>query len=154
MNATIGPLLLAVGRRLRLAWALATGQLFAPLLGLLLLLLVLMARLRPWTWPEPTALVLGAVAAPVLVAAALLLRVSPAVAARAADRGLETGDAFSTALELDSGRLPDGPLAERVQARAAMLASGRRAADAVRLRLGRDGWRSRECLSCSPPDWR
>src|SRR5688572_21100312 len=74
-------------------------------------------------------------ALPTLVATAVLLRVSPAVAARAADRGLETGDAFTTALELESGRLPDGPLAERVQARAAALASGRRAADAIRLRL-------------------
>ncbi|HZI38099.1 MAG TPA: hypothetical protein VFF24_07315, partial [Acidimicrobiia bacterium] len=135
MNAGFGPLLLAVRRRLRLAWALATGQLFAPLLAVLLVLLVVVARLRPWTWPEPVALVLGAIALPALVAAALLLRVSPVVAARAADRGLETGDAFSTALELDSGRLPDGPLADRVRARAALLASGRRAADAVRLRF-------------------
>src|SRR5688500_12873791 len=100
MNAGFGPLLLAVRRRLRLAWALATGQLFAPLLAVLLVLLVVVARLRPWTWPEPVALVLGAIALPALVAAALLLRVSPVVAARAADRGLETGDAFSTALEL------------------------------------------------------
>ena len=88
MNATVGPLLAAVRRRLRLAWALATGQLFAPLIGLLLLLLVLVARLRPWTWPEPAALMLGAVAAPALLAAALLLRVPVTVAARAADRGL------------------------------------------------------------------
>lgn len=131
----VSRLLVAVRRRLRVAWAVATGQLFAPVLGILLIVLVLMARLRPWTWPEPMALVLGVVAVPVLVGAALLVRVPLPVAARAADRGLDTGDAFTTVLELDAGRLPDGPLSERVRGRAAALASGRRAADAVRLRL-------------------
>ncbi|HEX6382740.1 MAG TPA: hypothetical protein VF180_15970, partial [Acidimicrobiia bacterium] len=69
MNSAVGALLGAVRRRLRLAWALATGQLLAPLIGILLLLLVFLARLRPWTWPEPAALVLGAAALPILVAA-------------------------------------------------------------------------------------
>jgi hypothetical protein len=57
------------------------------------------------------------------------------VAARAADKELDTRDAFATAVELSSGRLPDGPLTAAAQRRAATLAAGRKAAEAVRLRM-------------------
>ncbi|MGH9002121.1 MAG: hypothetical protein ACRDYV_03230, partial [Acidimicrobiia bacterium] len=84
-------LLAAVRRRLRLAWTVATGQLFAPLLAGAVLVLVLLGRFRPWAWPEPAAAAFFALALLALVATGIGLRVSPAAAARAADRGLETG---------------------------------------------------------------
>src|SRR5207253_459461 len=107
----------------------------APAIAATVLAFVLVGRVRPWAWPEQAALLLVAAAVPVLAVAGVARRVPPGVAARAADRGLETGDAFATALELDAGRLPDGPLADRVRRRAAALAAGRRAGDAVRFRL-------------------
>ena len=58
------------------------------------------------------------------------------VAARAADRGLGTGDVFATALEVEGGRAA-GPFGERVRARASDLAAGRRPSEAVPVRLER-----------------
>ncbi len=128
-------LLTAVRRRLRLAWTVATGQLVAPVLAGTALVLVVVGRLQPWAWPEPAAVACFALALVALVVTGVVLRISPSMTARAADRGLETGDAFATALELEAGRLPDGPLAERVRTRATALATGRKAADAVRVHL-------------------
>ncbi|MGH9036404.1 MAG: hypothetical protein ACRD0O_11625, partial [Acidimicrobiia bacterium] len=88
-------LLAAVRRRLRLAWTVATGQLVAPLLAGAVLALVLIGRYRPWAWPEPAAVAFFLLALVALVVAGVALRVSPGVTARAADRGLQTGDAFA-----------------------------------------------------------
>jgi hypothetical protein len=114
----------------------ATAELLAPVIAGVALLLVLVGRIRPWTWPEPGAVLVTAAAVAGLALATVLLRVPDAVAARAADRGLATGDAFFTALELDA-RGANGPFAERVQVRAGRLAAGARAADAVPVRLHR-----------------
>lgn len=127
-------LLYAVRRRLRLAWALATVQLVAPAVAAAALVLVLIGRVRPWSWPEPAAVAVAGAAMLTVVAAALAVRVPITVAARAADRGLATGDAFATALELER-RHPPSPLADHVKARAVDLAAGRSASDAVPLRL-------------------
>ncbi len=95
-------LLAAVRRRLRLAWAVATAELVAPLVAGVALVLVIVGRFRPWSWPEPAALGVAGASVALLVLAVLALRVPLTVAARAADRGLSTGDAFFTALELDT----------------------------------------------------
>lgn len=133
MNA-LATLLAAVARRLRLAWAVATGQLWLPVFGGIAVALVAVGFLRPWGWPEPAALVLAVVAAVGLVVRGATLRVPRRVAARAADRGLGTKDVFATALEVDGDGL--GPW---VQDRAERLASGVAAAKAVPLRWS---WRS------------
>jgi hypothetical protein len=132
-------LLAGVRRRLRLAWAVATAELLGPVVAAVALVLVLVGRARPWTWPEPGALAVGAVSAAGLLVTTVLLRVPETVAARAADRGLATGDAFFTALELDA-RSNDGPFAERVRARARDLAAGHRPADAVPVRPSGGRW--------------
>ncbi|HEX2118320.1 MAG TPA: hypothetical protein VHF91_03985, partial [Acidimicrobiales bacterium] len=133
MNA----LLTGVRRRLRLAWGVATAEVVAPLLAGVALLLVLVGRFRPWSWPEPAALVLSGAAAVCLGLAVVALRIPMTVAARAADRGLATGDAFFTALELDARGTVDGPFPQRVRDRAARLAIGSRPVDAVPVRFHR-----------------
>lgn len=123
-------LLVAVRRRLRWAWALATAQWMAPVVALAALAVVAAGWLRPWAWPEPAALVLAGLALVGVVVGALVVRIPLLLAARAADRGLGTRDAFVASLELadEQGLFP-----ERVRRRAAALASGVRAKDAVPL---------------------
>ncbi|HVF13558.1 MAG TPA: hypothetical protein VM942_03105, partial [Acidimicrobiales bacterium] len=140
-------LLSGVRRRLRLAWGVATAQWLAPAVVGAALALVLAGRMRPWAWPEATAVGLVAVAAVGLVIASLVVKVPMLVAARAADRGLGTGDVFATALEMETreaagglgaGAGSDGgPFGERVRARAADLAAGRRPSEAVPVRIDR-----------------
>jgi hypothetical protein len=120
----------AVRRRLRLAWAVATGQLVVPAALGAAVLLTVAGRLRPIGWADPAALAAVCTAVVGLAAAALSRRVPLSVAARAADRGLGTHDAFATALEVGGG-----PLADRVHERAGSLARGRTAREAVRLQL-------------------
>ncbi len=128
-------LLAGVRRRLRLAWAVATAELMAPVVAGLALLLVLVGRVRPWSWAEPAALGVALAGVLGLAGAVVALRVPVTVAARAADRGLATGDAFFTALELDRRGASGGPFPERVRVRAARLAAGHRPAEAVPVRL-------------------
>src|SRR5690606_39072958 len=75
-------------------------------------------------------LVLAGLALVGVVVGALVVRIPLLLAARAADRGLGTRDAFVASLELADER---GLLPERVRRRAAELASGVRAKDAVPL---------------------
>ena len=58
MNTTLTPLFRAVRRRLRVAWALTTLQLIAPLVAFGALGLVLAGRFFDLAWAEPAALVL------------------------------------------------------------------------------------------------
>src|ERR687898_367288 len=90
------------------------------------LALVLAGRMRPWAWPERAALVMVGLVVLGVALLALVVRIPPLLAARAADRGLRTGDAFAAALELAE---TPGVLPERVRGRAAALASGTRARD-------------------------
>ncbi|MBN2623518.1 MAG: hypothetical protein JXA83_09125 [Acidimicrobiales bacterium] len=123
-------LLVAVRRRLRWTWAAATLQWAGPAVALVALGLVALGRLRPWTWPEPGAIVLAVAAVAVVAAVALVMRVPDVVAARSADRGLDTHDALAAALAV--GDEP-GELADRVRARAEHVAGGVSARHAVPL---------------------
>lgn len=121
----------AVRRRLRLAWAVATGQLLAPAALGGAVLLTAAGRIRPIGWADLAALAAVGAALVALLAVALVRPVPLSVAARAADRGLGSHDVFATALELGVA----GPLPDRVRERAGSLASGQAARDAVRLHL-------------------
>jgi hypothetical protein len=134
MNATapeVQHLLVAVRRRLRLGWVLATTYWAAPAVAALALALVVIGRFRPWAWPERAALGVAAAAVLAVVVAALVQRISLRRAALAADRGLNTRDAFSTVLETDIAAEPFGP---RIAARAGELARVHRGREAVALR--------------------
>ncbi|MEQ1702805.1 MAG: hypothetical protein ABMA25_22070, partial [Ilumatobacteraceae bacterium] len=132
MNRHLTPLFRSVRRRLRVAWALTTLQLFAPIVALGALALVLAARFFDLPWAEPAALVLvGAAVVGVLVYAAVC-KVPDMIVARAADRGLQTRDAFATSLELEGS---DGEFAQRVRHRAAELADVAAPKEAVHYRL-------------------
>ncbi len=120
-------LLTGVRRRLRLTWALATVQQIGPVLAAVALAFVVLGRMRPWGWPEPAAAALGFAVLAAVTLRALTLPIPLSVAARAADRGLQTLDTFATALELRD----QPPFGARVAARADTLAAGRRPADVV-----------------------
>jgi hypothetical protein len=62
-------LLAAVRRRLRLAWGVATAELVAPVVAGVALMLVVVGRFRPWSWPEPAALAVAGASVPLAVAA-------------------------------------------------------------------------------------
>ena len=127
----LGELLRAVRRRLRLAWALDTVQLLAPVVAVSGVVLVGLSWIIPWSVPGERIALGVAVGVPVLVIAlSLVLRLPDRIVARAADRGLRTKDAFSTALEIPVGAAPFG---DRVAARAVRLAGASRARDAVAL---------------------
>ena len=136
MNRALRPLLLSVRRRLRVAWAVATAQLLAPVVAAIALLLVLLGRLTDLPWAEPAALWLAVGAALAVALYALLRPVGDPVVARAADRGLRTGDAFATSLELDgaAGDSVDDEFRRRVHERAGRLAEHADPAAAVRYR--------------------
>ncbi|MGH9136549.1 MAG: hypothetical protein ACRD0G_05810, partial [Acidimicrobiales bacterium] len=132
-------LLARVRRRLRLAWGSATAQVLLPVVAGVVLLLVVVGRLRPWAWPEPAALAVGLAALVGVPVVALVMRVPDLVAARAADRGLRTKDAFATALALQSRGLDADGFGPPVRERAERLARGATAKQAVPLRWQR--WR-------------
>ena len=131
----LGPLLRAVRRRLRLAWALDTVQLLAPVIAVVALVLVGSAWITPLStfgsFPgDRIALILAVAALITVVVLALVLRLPDRIVARAADRGLRTKDAFSTALEIPADIVPFG---ERIRERAVQLAGGGNARQAVAL---------------------
>lgn len=127
----LGVLLRAIRRRLRLAWALDTVQLLAPVVAVTALVLVGLSWITPWSVPgERVALVIAIAAVVLVVVFALALRLPDRIVARAADRGLRTKDAFSTALEIPADIVPFG---DKIRERAVRLASGSRARDAVTL---------------------
>ena len=132
MNRSLTPLFRAVRRRLRVAWALTTLQLVAPLVALAALTLVVVARYFNLPWAELAAVWLTVGSAVMIVAYAVVCRVPDILVARAADRGLRTRDAFATSVELD-GR--DDDFADRVHARARELAAVSAPSEAVRFRL-------------------
>ncbi|MEQ1788131.1 MAG: hypothetical protein ABL966_13840, partial [Acidimicrobiales bacterium] len=120
MSGPLASFLVALRRRLRGTWVVATLEWVAPALGAGALALVLAGRRTPEVWPEPMAL--GIVGAVIIVVgvAGLLLRVPDATVARAADRQLATKDALATALEVPA----ESEWGERVHRRAATLVAG------------------------------
>ncbi len=132
MSPRVSGLLVAVRRRLRVAWASETVQLAAPWLAGAALVLVIAARYLPWTWPEPAALVAPFAAIVAIVVWGAVQRVPQMVVARATDRGLQTKDAFASALEFSP---PSDDFTSRIHARADHLAAGARAGEAVPLHL-------------------
>jgi hypothetical protein len=132
MNPSLTPLFRAIRRRLRVAWALTTLQLSAPLVALGALALVLAGRFFDIAWAEPAALLLVAAVVAVVTGYALVCRVPDLLVARAADRGLRTRDAFATSLEL-AGH--DDDFADRVRHRAQELAGVAEPKEAVHYRL-------------------
>lgn len=128
-------LLRSVRRRLRVAWAAETLQLAAPLTAVGALALVLLGRFAEWaSWAEPVAVGLAVVSVLVIVGTALAVRIDDRLAARAADNGLHTHDAFASALELGDVDPEFGP---RIVARADHLAASATATDAVPYRFHR-----------------
>ena len=112
-------LLRRVRRRLRTAWALETLQLVAPIVAVAALLLVAIGWFTPWWWTEPAAIGLAAVTVLAVGGYAVFARISDRTAARAADTGLATRDAFATALEIAED---DEPFGTRVRQRAVAIA--------------------------------
>ena len=129
MTPAVNALLDRIRRRLRLAWMVATAELVAPVAALAALVFVMVGWLRPWAWPEPAALAVAAIAVLAVVVGAMTLRITPKMAARAADSGLGTKDAFSSVLQFDS----HDRFGERIVERARAFASTAQPSDAVSL---------------------
>ncbi len=138
-KGSVADLLGPVRRRLRVSWALATLQILAPFVALAALLLVVVGRLFDVPWAEPAALLCTAGVALAVVVCAAIRHVPTLLVARAADRGLDTRDAFATSLELSSlassADAADDDFCQRVHARAEELAHASTASSAVRYRL-------------------
>ena len=124
-------------RRLRLVWAWATTAWVAPVVATVVVATVAVGWLLPWGWPEPAAFgVLGVVLSLVGVGAAVQ-RLPSAAVARAADRGLATGDSFAAALQF---RGSGGPFAEAIEQRAEAVATGADPAQAAPFRSYQRRW--------------
>ncbi|MEQ1872450.1 MAG: hypothetical protein ABL953_01885 [Ilumatobacteraceae bacterium] len=136
MNKTVTPLLDAVRRRLRLAWAVATLQVVAPMVAVAALAFVVAGRMFDLPYSDVAALWMVAGVVVLIGGYAMFCKVPEMLVARAADRGLATRDAFATSLELGDGS--DDDFAQRVQVRAAELAAVSTPKAAVPLR-----WRRR-----------
>lgn len=109
-----------MARRLRLVWAWATAAWLAPATAAIALVLVAVGWLVPWTWPEPAAIGVALAVVAGLLAWAVLQPLPQHLVARAADRGLQTGDSFESALHFKE---LEGPFGERIQTRAENLAA-------------------------------
>lgn len=131
----IEALLRAIRGRLRLAWAVdRAARAIAMTAGGVLVVFVV----GRWVPLSPVVVfgawgALGAAVAGVAVRAATM-RVPLLIAARAADRGLGGRDQVATAWEI-AGRGPTGPIEPVQVERAAAFVTGRRASDAVRVRV-------------------
>jgi len=141
MNPSLAPLLAAIRRRLRVAWAITTLQLLAPLVAVGALALVVAARYADLPWAEPAALGLVVTVVAFVLVYAAVCTVPDLLVARAADRGLATRDAFATSLELraihgaDDTHDRSTDFDRRVHQRAQELAEVAAPAEAVRFRL-------------------
>ncbi|MTA13058.1 MAG: hypothetical protein F2534_10700, partial [Actinobacteria bacterium] len=128
-------LLDSVAGRLRLAWGSEMVQWAAPIVATVALGLVVAGWFLPIGWLEWAALALALAAVVAVLVTAIAVRIPTLVAARAADRGLATHDAFAAALQF-AGH--DDAFAGRITRRADHLAAGARAVDAVPLRFHRN----------------
>ena len=133
----VAELLVAVRRRIRAAWLLAAAERWVPIAAGIGLVMVLLARVVPWAWLEPAALLVGAGTLVALIARCVTLPVRMEDAARSADRGLATNDALSTSLQF-SGLV--GVFGDEIQARADLAARRGDVRAAVPLRIRWRPW--------------
>ncbi|MFQ5523551.1 MAG: hypothetical protein ACE5F5_08230 [Acidimicrobiia bacterium] len=131
MNETRRGFLQRVRYRIRLAWLSTTAQLYAPYVGLGVLLAFTVDWLTPWEGARGVSLAGIAAFAIALLIGAATLRITPWDAARAAERGLSARDVFTTALEFEG---EEGEVHQLIQARADQVASEAEPATAVPLR--------------------
>ena len=125
-----------VGHRLRWVWFLAFVQFLAPWFSACALVVIVLGYFGVVDH-APMVGAVGSVVVVIAVAVRALTRpLSVAIAARAADRGLRSGDALITAHEL-RGAADPGPLDALVHARADRFAAGNRTRDVVPIRLFR-----------------
>jgi hypothetical protein len=128
----VNELLRRVRRRLRWAWAAVVGQLAAPIVAGVAVVLLILGRVTPLPRTGWAAVVLIGASLLALLVATIRLRIPELVTARAADRGLATRDAFATALQF---RNSEAPLAARVRDRAEELAQAGTPTTAIRMPL-------------------
>jgi len=120
--------------RMRLAWLSATAQRLAPLVGLAAVALIAAEWLTPFdqglliTGIVITALVL------VLMVGALVMRITPWQAFRAAERGLGARDALTTALEFTD---PDDGVHRVIQENADAIARDSKPSQAIPISANR-----------------
>ena len=119
MSAALVDLLRRGRRRLRAVWLAATSTAFAPWVAAAAVLIALVGWVRPWSWPEPTAVGLLLVALVAVAVGATALRLPEHTVARALDRSLDTDDALVSALQFS----PADPFGDRVHARAESFAA-------------------------------
>lgn len=131
MSETRQGFLKRVRARLRLAWLSATAQLLLPYLGSAAVALFAVDRLTAWDGAPLASLLLVAAYALALLVGASLLRISAWDVSRAAERGLEAHDAFTTALEFDD---PEDEVHAEIQARANRAAASAVPSDAIPIR--------------------
>jgi hypothetical protein len=86
---------------MRLSWLSSTAQLYAPYVGLAMVGIFLVDWLTVWDGALRFTVLLLAASLAALLIAASLIRITPWDASRAAERGLDAHDAFTTALEFD-----------------------------------------------------
>lgn len=117
--------------RIRLAWLSTTAQLYAPYVGLGVLVAFTIEWLTPWEGAMEVSLAGLAVFALALLVGAASLQVTRWDAARAAERGLGARDIFTTALEFEE---EEDEVHRLIQTRADQVASQAEPAAAVPLR--------------------
>ena len=129
--------LAAMTRRLRLVWAVAFGAWVAPAIAGIALVLVLTGWLVPWGWFEPAAVAVAAACLVPIVLVAVFRPLAPLRAARAADRGLNTDDAFGAAVEFAD---LDGAFGDGIRTRAEAMAEAASPQEAAPLPGLRGRW--------------
>lgn len=105
-----------------------TAQIYAPYLGLALVILFAVDRFTPWDQALVAASILTIAFSLVLVVAAATLRITEWDISRTAERGLDAHDVFTTALEFND---PDDEVHQQIQTRANIVAAAASASDAV-----------------------
>lgn len=116
---------------MRLSWLSSTAQFYAPYVGLAMVGMFLVDWLTVWDGALRFTLLLLAASLAALLIAASLIRITPWDASRAAERGLDAHDAFTTALEFDD---PEDEVHKEIQSRADQLAEASSANSAIPLR--------------------
>jgi hypothetical protein len=123
-----------IRRRMRMAWMWATAQLFAPYVGLLLVVLLAVDRLTPFEHGLLGAAALLGFSVVILVLGSLTFRISDWDASRAAERGLGARDVLTTALEFTN---PEEGVHRMIQQQADHVAANARARVAIPINTDR-----------------